>query len=134
MSEQTPTQAPADLKYSQDHEWVRVLADDLVEIGITDYAQDALGDIVFVELPAADTAVTASESMGEVESTKSVSDIFAPVTGTVSEVNQALDETPELMNSDPYGQGWLCQVRLTAKAELEELLSAEQYLEFIGTQ
>ena len=134
MSEYSPAQIPAELRYSQDHEWVRVLADGLVEIGITDYAQDSLGDIVFVELPVADSAVAASEPMGEVESTKSVSDIFAPVSGTVTEVNQALDETPELINTDPYGQGWLCQVRLAAEAELEELLSAEQYLEFITTQ
>ena len=111
-----------------------MLADDLVEVGITDYAQDALGDIVFVELPAAGAIVTAAESMGEVESTKSVSDIFAPVSGTVAEANQALDETPELINSDPYGQGWLCQVKLAGGADLEELLSAEQYLEFISTQ
>ncbi len=135
MSEPTsvvPTEVPDDLKYSKDHEWVRTLGDATVEIGITDYAQDALGDIVFIELPARESAVAATESLGEVESTKSVSDIFTPVSGTVVEINTTLDETPELMNSDPYGQGWICKIRLSDQSGLDNLLSAEEYRAFLG--
>jgi glycine cleavage system H protein len=104
---------PADLKYTAEHEWVRVAGEQL-RIGITDYAQEALGDIVFVTLPAVGTEVTAGQSVGEVESTKSVSDVYAPLTGTVTARNEALDANPELVNSDPYGEGWMVEIAPTA--------------------
>ncbi|MGZ6827479.1 MAG: glycine cleavage system protein GcvH [Mycobacteriales bacterium] len=100
---------PADLKYTAEHEWVREVGDHL-RVGITDYAQEALGDIVFVTLPAVGTEVTAGQSVGEVESTKSVSDVYAPLTGTVTARNEALDANPELVNSDPYGEGWMVEI------------------------
>jgi glycine cleavage system H protein len=100
---------PADLKYTAEHEWVRVVGDHL-RIGITDYAQEALGDIVFVTLPAVGTEVTAGQSFGEVESTKSVSDVYAPLAGTITARNEALDANPELVNSDPYGEGWMVEL------------------------
>ncbi|MGZ6793493.1 MAG: glycine cleavage system protein GcvH [Mycobacteriales bacterium] len=104
---------PADLKYTAEHEWVREVGDHL-RVGITDYAQEALGDIVFVTLPAVGTEVTAGQSVGEVESTKSVSDVYAPLTGTVTARNEALDANPELVNSDPYGEGWMVEIAPTA--------------------
>ncbi|MCW2500560.1 MAG: glycine cleavage system protein [Frankiales bacterium] len=100
---------PADLKYTAEHEWVQVVGDHL-RIGITDYAQEALGDIVFVTLPAVGTELTAAQSFGEVESTKSVSDVYAPLAGTVTARNEALDANPELVNSDPYGEGWMVEI------------------------
>lgn len=100
---------PADLKYTAEHEWVRVVGDHL-RIGITEYAQEALGDIVFVTLPSIGTDVTAGQSFGEVESTKSVSDIYAPLDGTITARNEALDANPELVNSDPYGEGWMVEL------------------------
>ena len=100
---------PDDLKYTTEHEWIR-LADDTAEVGITDYAQEQLGDIVYVSLPEAGTEVEAGTSIGELESTKSVSDIFAPVSGTIAEANPALDDAPEVVNSDPYGAGWLVRI------------------------
>ena len=122
---------PADLRYTAEHEWVRRSGDDTVRVGITDFAQSALGDVVFVQLPDVDSQVTAGESFGEVESTKSVSDLFAPVSGTVSAVNGDLDGSPQLVNSDPYGAGWLLDVRVSDVAELESalstLLDAEAY-------
>lgn len=120
---------PAELKYSSDHEWVRVEAGN-VRIGITDYAQDALGDIVFVQIPEIGTSVSLGSSFSEVESTKSVSDIFAPVSGTVVEVNSRLAEAPELVNSDPYGDGWLCVIAMSDVAELETLMNAQAYSSF----
>lgn len=102
---------PDDLQYTKDHEWVRAEGD-TVRVGVTDYAQDALGDIVFVTLPDAGSQVTAGETCGEVESTKSVSDLYAPVSGTVVARNDALDSAPELVNSDPYGEGWMLTIRL----------------------
>jgi glycine cleavage system H protein len=106
---------PEDLQYTKDHEWVRDEGD-TVRVGVTDYAQDALGDIVFVTLPENGTQVTAGETCGEVESTKSVSDLYAPVTGTVVERNDALDSAPELVNSDPYGDGWMLIIRIDESA------------------
>jgi glycine cleavage system H protein len=106
---------PEDLQYTKDHEWVRDEGD-TVRVGVTDYAQDALGDIVFVTLPDNGTQVTAGETCGEVESTKSVSDLYAPVTGTVVERNDALDSAPELVNSDPYGDGWMLIIRIDESA------------------
>ena len=98
---------PDDLKYTKDHEWVRILPDGTAQFGITDFAQDALGDIVYVQLPKIGENVTADKVCGEVESTKSVSEIYAPLSGTVTEINSALDANPEVMNSEPYGAGWL---------------------------
>jgi glycine cleavage system H protein len=122
---------PADLHYTAEHEWVRRSGDDTVRVGITDFAQSALGDVVFVQLPDVGSSVTAGESFGEVESTKSVSDLFAPVSGTVSAVNGDLEGSPQLVNSDPYGGGWLLDVRVSDAAELESaistLLDAEAY-------
>jgi glycine cleavage system H protein len=122
---------PADLHYTAEHEWVRRSGDDTVRVGITDFAQSALGDVVFVQLPDVGSGVTAGESFGEVESTKSVSDLFAPVSGTVSAVNGDLEASPQLVNSDPYGAGWLLDVRVSDAAELESaistLLDAETY-------
>jgi glycine cleavage system H protein len=117
---------PPDLRYSTDHEWVRVEGD-TVTIGITEYAQDALGDVVFVELPEPGASVAAGATVSEVESTKSVSDIYAPVSGSVSAVNDSLDTQPELLNSDPYGEGWIFRIRLTDPSELEGLMDAEAY-------
>lgn len=118
--------APADLRYSSDHEWIRQDGN-RVTIGITEYAQDSLGDVVFVEVPEADTAVTAGESFTEVESTKSVSDIYAPVSGTIAAVNSALDEQPELLNSDPYGEGWICSIEMSDPSQLDALMDAAAY-------
>lgn len=117
---------PDDLRYSSDHEWARV-EDGLVRIGITDYAQDALGDVVFVLVPAIGTEVKAGERFSEVESTKSVSDIYAPITGTIVEVNTDLADEPQRVNEDPYGEGWLCVIEPTDQAELDALLDAAAY-------
>lgn len=117
---------PAELRYSSDHEWVRVDGT-TVTIGITEYAQDALGDVVFVEMPDSGLTVAAGESFSEVESTKSVSDIYAPISGSVVEVNPALESKPELLNSDPYGEGWICRIEVANASELEGLMDADAY-------
>lgn len=117
---------PPELRYSSDHEWVR-LEGTVATIGITEYAQDALGDVVFVDLPERGTAVRSGETFSEVESTKSVSDIYAPVSGAVSDVNDALAEQPELLNRDPYGDGWICRIEIGDPAELDGLLDADAY-------
>ena len=119
---------PEDLRYSREHEWVRVDGT-TATIGITDFAQDSLGDVVFVQLPDVDLMVKASGSCAEVESTKSVSDIYAPVAGRVSEVNHALDDTPELLNRDPYGDGWIFKLELSDPADVDTLLDAAAYRE-----
>ena len=121
---------PADLRYTADHEWVSRTSDDMVRVGITDFAQSALGDVVFVQLPDVGTAITAGEAFGEVESTKSVSALYAPITATVVAVNAELEGNPSLINSDPYGQGWL--VELHADGDilgegLKALLDADGY-------
>jgi glycine cleavage system H protein len=117
---------PAELRYSTDHEWVRVDGN-VVTIGITEYAQDALGDVVFVDVPEVAATVSMGESFSEVESTKSVSDIYAPVSGTVSAVNDTLDAQPELLNSDPYGDGWICRIEMSDPSQLESLMDADAY-------
>jgi len=117
---------PQELKYSTQHEWVRVDGD-VAHVGITDYAQDALGDVVYVTLPEVGSQVEAGQPCGEVESTKSVSDVFAPVSGTVIARNETLDTTPDLVNSDPYGEGWLVDVRIADPAQLDGLLDADTY-------
>ena len=120
---------PDDLKYTSDHEWVRPSSGggDSVRIGITDYAQDALGDIVYVSLPEVGAEVTNGAAVGELESTKSVSDVYAPLDGTVTAVNEALDQNPEMVNSDPYGEGWLYELRLADPAAVDGLMDAEAY-------
>jgi glycine cleavage system H protein len=117
---------PDDLRYSSDHEWVRVEGD-TIRIGITDYAQDALGDVVFVQTPEAGAAVAPGDSFGEVESTKSVSEIYAPVAGSVLEVNAELEASPELVNSDPYGAGWIAVLSPDDPAAVAALLDAAAY-------
>jgi glycine cleavage system H protein len=117
---------PPDLRYSSDHEWARV-EEGRVRIGITDYAQDALGDVVFVEVPEAGTEVERGASFSEVESTKSVSEIYAPVSGVIAEINADLADSPERLNDDPYGEGWICIIDPSDPAQLDELLDAEGY-------
>jgi glycine cleavage system H protein len=117
---------PEQLRYSSDHEWVS-RDGDVVRIGITDYAQDALGDVVFVQVPTVGADVTAGDPFIEVESTKSVSDVYAPVSGAVVEVNEALAEAPQVLNEDPYGEGWICAIRMTDPSELDQLLDAAAY-------
>jgi glycine cleavage system H protein len=123
-------QFPEELRYTREHEWVRV-ADGRATVGITDYAQDALGDVVFVQLPDAGANVIASASCCEVESTKSVSEVYAPVTGTIVEVNDALNDAPEKVNQEPYGDGWLFVVELADAAEVDGLLDAAAYRAFV---
>lgn len=118
---------PQDLHYTAEHEWVRTGSDGVVRIGITAFAQEALGDVVFVSLPAVGDAVTAGDSCGEVESTKSVSDVYAPVSGEVVAVNEALDSAPELVNTDPYGQGWMYDIKVSDAATEASLLDLESY-------
>jgi glycine cleavage system H protein len=117
---------PEDLRYTADHEWVRQEGD-RVRIGVTDYAQDALGDVVFVQVPTVGTAVVAGASFSEVESTKSVSDIYAPVTGEVVEANDELTDSPERLNEDPYGEGWICVLSVSDAGELDGLLDPAAY-------
>jgi glycine cleavage system H protein len=119
-------QIPADLRYSSDHEWARAEGD-VVRIGITDYAQDALGDVVYVALPSVGSALEAGAALGEVESTKSVSEIYAPVSGVVSAVNDALSSSPELINSEPYAGGWICEITTPSRESFDALLDAEAY-------
>ncbi|OLT22571.1 glycine cleavage system protein H [Ornithinimicrobium sp. CNJ-824] len=120
-------QYPDDLRYTTDHEWVRDMGEGVVRIGITAYAQDALGDVVYVSLPTVGDTVAVGDAVGEVESTKSVSDIYAPVAGEVTGVNDGLDGTPELLNTDTYGDGWMYEVRVDDPAVLESLLDASAY-------
>ncbi len=122
---------PEDLHYTSDHEWVKV-SGSTVRIGITDYAQDALGDVVFVQLPTVGATVSAHDSFSEIESTKSVNDVYAPVAGTVSAVNDDLTGSPELLNSDPYGRGWICDIEV-GDIDTSTLLSAAQYRDLIGS-
>jgi len=124
---------PAELRYTAEHEWVAVDGP-VASVGITDYAQRALGDVVYVSVPAPGTRVTAGEPCGEVESTKSVSDIYSPVDGEIAEVNGDVDEDPGLVNSDPYGAGWLMKVRLDDGAEPAGLLTANEYAELTKEQ
>jgi len=119
-------QIPGELRYSSDHEWAKSDGD-VVRVGITDYAQDALGDVVFVDPPKVGAAVSKGGVLGEVESTKSVSEIYAPVGGTVSAVNEALSTSPEFVNSDPYGTGWICEITTTSSGDFEALLDASGY-------
>ena len=121
---------PNDLRYSNEHEWVRVEAD-VAAVGITDYAQDQLGDVVYLDLPAIGGSVVQNEKLGEIESVKAVSDLFAPVSGEVVDLNQEAIDTPELVNGEPYGRGWLLKVRLSDAGELDNLLSPKAYEELV---
>lgn len=121
---------PKDLKYTKEHEWIREEGDTVV-IGITDYAQDSLGEVVYVELPQDGGGVTKGEPFGVVESVKAVSDLYSPVSGTVTEVNDAIVDSPEAINDDPYGEAWMIRVELSNKTELKELLSADEYQKYI---
>jgi glycine cleavage system H protein len=122
---------PTDLQYSTEHEWVRADGDRVV-VGITDYAQDALGDVVYVELPELGATVAAGASIAEIESTKSVSEVYTPVSGTVVAVNADLETTPEAVNTDPYGAGWIFTVELSDRAELDGLMDAAGYEAFVA--
>jgi glycine cleavage system H protein len=126
------SEVPDDLKYTAEHEWIRTGDGAAVRVGITDYAQSALGDVVFVSLPEVGAQVSAGAAFGEIESTKSVSDLFAPVSGTVSARNEQLDATPELINSDPYGDGWIVELEPADPADLDGLLDAATYGELSG--
>ncbi len=124
---------PNDLKYTEKHEWVRVV-DDWVEIGVTDYAQDALGEIVFVELPGEGDEITIGDSFGGIESTKSVSDLYSPISGEIIEINEALLDSPEIINEDPYGGGWIVRVKPYDANELDRLMNSDSYSDFIENQ
>jgi glycine cleavage system H protein len=125
---------PSELKYTKTHEWVRLDDDGGAVVGITDHAQQLLGDLVFVELPEIDIDITAQEEAGVVESVKAASDIYAPVNGEIMAINERLSETPELINTDPYGDGWIFKIRLSDENELDELLDAEEYQEHIESK
>ncbi|GAA4780219.1 glycine cleavage system protein GcvH [Olivibacter ginsenosidimutans] len=122
---------PADLKYTKDHEWIRVEGNEAT-IGITAFAQSELGDIVFVEIPTVGEEIAVNEVFGTIEAVKTVSDLFMPVTATISIVNEQLDGSPELVNTDPYGEGWIIKATITNPAELDGLLTAEAYQELVG--
>ena len=122
---------PGELKYTEEHEWVRVEGDEVC-IGVTDFAQNALTEVVWVELPEPAIEVSAMESFASVESVKSVSEIYAPVAGTVTEVNQSLEDSPEQINEDPYGSGWICKIRVGADLDLSGLLDSDSYSKLIG--
>lgn len=121
---------PKNLKYTKDHEWLKVDGENAT-VGITHYAQEALGDIVFVELPQEDEHFDTGDVLGSIESVKAVSDIYSPVSGEVVEVNSALEEQPDLINGDPYGEGWICKITISDDSELDDLMDAEEYQEFL---
>ena len=124
---------PNDLRYHKEHEWVRVNGTQAT-LGISHFAQDALGDIVFIDMPKLAAVVKAGQQIGEVESTKTTSTIYTPVSGTISKVNADLKDHPEVVNSDPYGKGWMVVIDLSSASELEKLMTAEQYEAFLSTQ
>jgi len=124
---------PSDLRFHKEHEWVRVDGQ-RATIGISNFAQDALGDVVFIEVPKVGTVFEVEQELGEVESTKATSTIYTPVSGKVLQVNEELDEHPELLNKDPYGKGWIAVLELSTPAEIEQLMTAEQYTEFLKSQ
>ncbi|HWC22547.1 MAG TPA: glycine cleavage system protein GcvH [Flexivirga sp.] len=123
---------PADLRYTPDHEWVKDQGDGVVRIGISAFAQDALGDVVYVSLPTVGDTVAAGDACGEVESTKSVSDLYSPLAGDVTAINEQLDATPELVNNDPYGEGWMYELKLSDAAAIDSLQDVEAYKASLG--
>ncbi len=126
------SEIPESLKFAKSHEWVRVLPDQIVEVGVSDYAQESLGDVVYVELPDVGDSVSAGEECCAVESVKAASDIYAPVSGDVIAVNESLDDEPELLNQSPYGDGWIFRIKAKDLSELDALLDAEQYTQQIA--
>ncbi|WP_018623800.1 glycine cleavage system protein GcvH [Kangiella aquimarina] len=126
------SQIPAELKYVSSHEWIRDEGDGVVTIGITDHAQELLGDVVFVDAPEVDSEVDAEDEIAVVESVKAASDIYAPLAGTIIEVNEELEDSPELVNSDPYGDGWMFKMKLADAGDMDSLLSAEEYADEIA--
>lgn len=124
---------PEELKYTEEHEWVLV-EDGVATVGITDFAQDSLGDVVFVELPEVGAVLEAGKSFGVVESVKAVSDVYAPISGEVLEINEELQDTPELVNTSPYEDGWMIKIKLADAAEPDELMSADEYQEFVADE
>jgi glycine cleavage system H protein len=124
---------PREMRYTKEHEWVLV-DDGIAIVGITDFAQTELGDIVYVELPSVGTKVSAMEALGNVESVKSVSDLYSPVSGIVADINTRLADQPELVNTDPYGEGWMVRIEPTDPNDLEQLLSADEYSDYIGAE
>ncbi len=122
---------PSELKYTKDHEWAK-LDGDVITVGITDYAQGELGDVVFIELPQAGDTVVKDDTFGTIEAVKAVSDLFSPVNGEVVETNDSLEDTPDVVNSDPYGAGWMVKIKIASDSEWESLLSADDYQSHIG--
>lgn len=122
---------PSELKYTAEHEWIRIEGNEIT-VGITDFAQNALTDVVWVELPEINANVNSMESYGSVESVKSVSEIYAPISGTVTQINELLEDAPETINTDPYGDGWICKMTIGDETQLEDLLDSEKYEELLG--
>ncbi len=122
---------PDNLKYTREHEWVAVLEDNIISLGVTDYAQDQLEDIVYLDLPDAGLEISAGDAFGSVEAVKAVEDIYTPVSGEIVEINEALEDKPELCNQDPYGEGWLVKIKCSDMSEVDALLSAGEYKELI---
>ena len=122
---------PVELKYAKEHEWVRVEGDTAV-IGVSEFAQEQLGEVVYVDMPSQGDSVSAGETFGEIESVKSVSELYSPVSGEIVAVNEALSDTPEVVNSSPLGEGWMIKVRMSDPAQLDELMSAEEYEAFVS--
>lgn len=118
---------PGDLRYSTEHEWVRVTASGAIRVGITDYAQDALGDVVFIDMPGVGASVSAGSTCGEIESTKSVSEVYTPITGTITSINEALADDPAVLNTDPYGAGWIFEITPSDPSEAAALMDADAY-------
>ena len=128
------SETPSELKYAPTHEWAKPIGDDVIEVGISDYAQESLGDVVYVELPQVGANVTAAQECAAVESVKAASDIYAPVGGEVTEVNEELEDNPELINQSPYGEGWMFRIRCIDAAQLNNLLSDQGYIESLDDQ
>ncbi|MBT8257420.1 MAG: glycine cleavage system protein GcvH [Bacteroidia bacterium] len=123
---------PSELKYTKDHEWVREESDDIIVVGITDFAQGELGDIVYVEVETVDETLEAEEVFGTVEAVKTVSDLFLPVSGEIVEFNESLEDEPEKVNTDPYGEGWMIKIKCSDPSQLEDLMTADDYKDLIG--
>ena len=122
---------PQDLKYTKEHEWIKIDGDN-VTIGITDHAQGELGDIIFIEFPDVDQNIEKDEPFGTIEAVKTVADLFAPISGTITEINESLEDSPETVNEDPFGKGWIVKISVSDTGELDELLTVNQYAELIG--
>ncbi len=123
----------SEIRYTQDHEWVRVVSENIVEVGITDFAQDQLGDIVFIELPEVDVNVDASDEIAVIESVKAAAELRSPVSGTVIEVNEELEDQPELVNENPTEDGWFCKLEMSSPEELDDLLNEDEYSEYVAS-